>query len=349
MVLAVFVGCLEFMIRRFVNIFGPLCGVGLVAFLSASAIVAEEFFIASWNVENLFDLEDDSAVEFDEDFTPRGPKRWTTERLAIKLKNLARMIGKMNSGRGPDVLGLCEVENRNVVEMLVRKLAPLGRKYEIVHKDSPSDRGIDCALLYDANVFGLTDSKFHFVDAEKTRDIVEARLRRNDADLFVFANHWPSRNNDEWQRLKAADVLRKRLDEILAADAKADIVMLGDFNDEPDNVSLKVHLRAETSMANLPPGALYNTTAPIRAAGKGTFVWDNKWQLIDHIVISAGLLNDAGYRWQAESSQRLEDPELFFYPRFPGAIPRPSKTYSDNDFHKNGYSDHLAVGCVIVQ
>ncbi|MEX2308517.1 MAG: endonuclease/exonuclease/phosphatase family protein [Pirellulales bacterium] len=321
----------------------------LLAFLliGARATRADEFYIASWNVENLFDLEDDPDVEMDEDFTPEAPKRWTAERLETKLKNLASVISKMNEGRGPDVLGLCEVENRKVVEMLVKRLAPLGRKYEIVHKDSPSDRGIDCALVFDANLFALADSQFHFVDAEKTRDIIEARLRRDEADLFVFVNHWPSRNNEEWQRIAAATVLRKRLDEILSADAKADIIMVGDFNDEPDNVSVKDHLRALASQENLPSGALYNTTARIRAGGDGTFVWDNKWQLIDQIIISAGLLDEAGYHWKSESSDRLEYPELFFQPSFPEAIPRPSKSYSEVDFHENGYSDHLAVGCVI--
>ena len=149
----------------------------------------------------------------------------------------------MNGGKGPDVLGLCEVENRKVVEMLVDKLAPLGRKYEIVHKDSPSDRGIDTALIYDAKVFDLADSKFHFVDADKTRDIVEAKAasaweRGRWRSLYVFVNHWPSRNNDEWQRIMAATCCASELDEILAADPKADIVMVGDFNDEPDNVSI---------------------------------------------------------------------------------------------------------------
>ena len=165
---------------------------------------AEDLFIASWNVENLFDLEDDPNVALDEEYTPQAPKRWTRERLDIKLNNLVKIIGKMNGGRGPDVLGLCEVENRKVVEMLVAKLAPLGRKYQIVHKDSPSDRGIDTALIYDANVFGMEDSKFHFVDAERTRDIVEAKLTRGGKGLYVFVNHWPSRGNDEWQRIMAA-------------------------------------------------------------------------------------------------------------------------------------------------
>jgi predicted extracellular nuclease len=315
--------------------------------LTTSLCNAAEFCIASWNVENLFDLEDDPAVELDEEFTPHSAKRWTADRLEIKLSNLASIISKMNDGRGPEVLGLCEVENRNVVEMLVGKLAPLGRRYEIVHKDSPSDRGIDCALIYDANVFGLAESKFHFVDAEKTREIVEARLRHEGEDLFVFVNHWPSRNNDESQRITAARVLRGRLDEVFSADASADVVLVGDFNDEPDNVSIKDHLRAATTATELSAGALYNTTAPIAADDKGTFVFDNEWELIDHIIVSPGMLNDEGFRWKPDSSRRIEFPELFFHPNFPGAIPRPSKSYSRNDFHEDGYSDHLAVACVI--
>jgi Endonuclease/Exonuclease/phosphatase family len=258
-------------------------------------------------------------------------------------------VRRMNDGRGPDALGLCEVENRKVVEMLVEKLAPLGRKYEIVHKDSPSDRGIDCALVYDAAIFGLSDSKFHFVDAEKTRDIVEARLRHEGADLFVFVNHWPSRNNDEWQRVKAATVARTRLDEILTADPQADFVLIGDFNDEPDNVSLRDNLRSASTRDNLPAGSLYDTTAYIRDENKGTFVWNDAWELIDHIIVSPGMLDMAGFHWKPDSSHRLEFPELFFQSRRPGAIARPNQSYSRDDFHGSGHSDHLPVSCVIVK
>jgi predicted extracellular nuclease len=314
-----------------------------------STSVAAEFYTAFWNVENLFDLEDDPAVELDEDFTPQSPKRWTKDRLEIKLTNLSNVISRMNDGRGPDALGLCEVENRKVVEMLVAKLSPLGRRYEIVHQDSPSDRGIDCALIYDASIFTLSNAKFHFVDAEKTRDIVEARLRHDGADMFVFVNHWPSRNNDEWQRVKAATVLRTRLDEILAADPHADFVLVGDFNDEPDNVSLKDHLRSAGTKDNLPAGALFDTTAPMRAENKGTFVWNDAWELIDHIIISPGLLDTADFQWKQGSSHRLEFPELFFQSRRPGAIARPNQSYSRDDFHGSGHSDHLPVSCVIVK
>lgn len=321
----------------------------LSALVVTDRCTAEDLVIASWNVENLFDLEDDPNVEYDEDFTPQSPKKWTKERLDIKLNNLAKVISKMDEGRGPDVLGLCEVENRKVVEMLVEKLAPLGRKYEIVHKDSPSDRGIDTALIYDANVLGLTDSKFHFVDANKTRDILEARLKRDNAEIFVFVNHWPSRRNDESERFKAAEVLRNRLDEILAADPTADIVMIGDFNDEPDNIAIKDRLRAAASQEGLAPGAVYDTTAYIAADGKGTHVYDNEWNLLDHIIVSQGLLDKEGFRWKEKSSRRLEYPELFFRPGFPGAIPRPNKSYSEDRFHKSGYADHLAVVCIIEQ
>jgi endonuclease/exonuclease/phosphatase family metal-dependent hydrolase len=216
-----------------------------------------------------------------------------------------------------------------------------------VHQDSQSDRGIDCALIYDANVFDLSDSRFHFVDAGNTRDIVEARLRHDGADLYVFVNHWPSRNNDEAQRTKAASVARTRIDEILAANPTADIVLVGDFNDEPDNVSIKNYLRAAASDADLPPGWLFNTTAIIRQMNKGTFVWDEAWELIDHVIISPGLLDEADFRWVRGSSQCVELPELFFHSRRPGAIPRPSRSYSDNNFHRAGYSDHLPVSCVL--
>jgi predicted extracellular nuclease len=315
----------------------------------SSSLSGREFYIASWNVENLFDTVDDPGLEGDEEYTPEAPKKWTPERLDIKLNNQAKIISKMNGGRGPDVLGVCEVENRTVVEMLVAKLAPLGRKYEIVHQDSPSDRGIDCALIYDANIFQLVDHQFHFVDAAKTRDIVEARLRHDGADLYVFMDHWPSRGNDEWQRCLAAAVLRKRLDAILAADPKADFLLLGDFNDESENVSLTKFLLVAPTPENLPAGSLVDTAAHIQVEGTGTFVYENKWDLLDHIIISPGLLDNAGYHWKPNSTERIDFPELIFKPNFPGAIERPNASFNRDRFFEKGYSDHLPVGCVIVQ
>jgi endonuclease/exonuclease/phosphatase family metal-dependent hydrolase len=320
-----------------------------IASLSPHSARGDEFVVAGWNLENLFDTADDPEVEGDEEFTPSSQKRWTKERLEIKLGNQARIISKMNRGKGPDILGVCEVENRKVLEMLLAKLTPLGRKYEIVHQDSPSGRGIDCAIVFDSAVFSLADSQFHHVKAGRTRDIVEAKLRRNDCDLYVFMDHWPSRHNDPPARIRAADTARQRIDEILAADPKADIILLGDLNDEPLDESVRDHLRAANTPEDLAPGTLFNTTAAISEANKGTIVYDNKWQLFDHIIVSPGLLDDAGFHWKKGSSKRIDYPELFYQPPYPGVIARPSTTYSRDEFHKNGYSDHLPVNCVLVQ
>ena len=310
---------------------------------------ADEFFVGSWNLENLFDTKDDPSVRGDEEFTPESAKHWTKERLDIKLKNLAKVISKMNDGKGPDLLGLCEVENREVVEMLVERLKSLGRKYQIVHKDSPSERGIDCAIIYDSTVFTLVEPHFHHVDAKNTRDIVEAKFKRNGIDLYVFMAHWPSRFNEEQYRHRAADVLRKRVDSILAAEPKADIVVLGDLNDEPDDTSIRVHLRTVKSEVQMAADSLLDTTAPMKDANKGTIVYKNKWELFDHVIISRGLLDSAGFRWKKGSTRRIDLPELIFTPRSKDEIPRPNQSYTRNDFHRSGYSDHLPVGCMLVQ
>lgn len=307
----------------------------------------DEFVVAGWNCENLFDTADDNKVEGDEEYTPDARKHWTKERLDIKLNNLASVIKKMKDGKGPDILGVCEVENRKVVEMLVDKLQSLGRKYEIVHQDSPSERGIDCAIIFDSAVFSLADSKFHHVKAGDTRDIVEADLKRQGHILNVFMDHWPSRYHEEPSRNTAGDTARKRIDEILAADPKADIIMLGDFNDESTDESIRDHLRTATTLDNLPAGAMFDTTAKIPQEGKGTFVYKNKWDMLDHIIISPGLLDDTGFHWKVGSSERLEYPELFYQPKYPDALKRPSSSYTRNDFHKNGYSDHLPLECVL--
>ncbi len=113
----------------------------------------------------------------------------------------------------------------------------------------------------------------------------------------------------------AATVLRKRLDEILAVDPKADFVLVGDFNDEPDNVSIAKFLRVAKTPEKAVDGTLYDTTAHLAAEGKGTLVYDDRWELIDHIIISPGLLHGNSFTWKSGSSQRLEFPELFFHLR----------------------------------
>jgi acid phosphatase len=299
-----------------------------------------------WNVENLFDLDDDPTVEGDEEFTADGPKNWNQQRLDTKLRNLARIVSRMNSGRGPDVLGLSEVENRKVVQMLVDRLEPLGRQYKIVHQDSPSDRGIDCALIYDSAQFDLAEAKYHFVDADNTRDILEATLSREGRTVTVFVNHWPSRGNPETQRFTAADVLRRRVDALLKIDPLADLVIMGDFNDHPEDPSLRSNLSAVLGLEDLDKGDLFNSSAAdVLNQRTATYVYRDQWQILDQIILSPGMLLPGGVNWGIGSTRSVifADDQLYD-PRGP-APPRPSRSFTRNTFHSNGYSDHLPVLC----
>jgi hypothetical protein len=108
-------------------------------------------------------------------------------------------------------------------------------------------------------------------------------------------------------------------------------------------------LRATKIEDKLTRESLLVTTAPIKAEGKGTIVYKNRWELFDHIIISPGLLDSAGFRWKKGSTRRIDFPELIFTPRSKDEIPRPNQSYTRNNFHKTGYSDHLPVGCMLVQ
>lgn len=306
-----------------------------------------ELYVVSWNVENLFDTVDDPDVEGDEEFTPFAAKKYTLERYKTHLKNLARVLTKMNDGKGPDVLGLGEIENRAVLKDLVKELAPLGRDYRIVHKDSPSARGIDCAVLYDAKQVKAVFEGFHLVEAGNTRDIVEVEFERAGKRFTVFMNHWPSRANPVQHRVTAAKTLRKRLDVLLKLDPAADFVVMGDLNDTPSDESVKTYLRAGNSPTGLADGQLYDTVWPLVNASKGTYVFDNKWEAIDHIIVSPGMLDEVNFRWKAGSTEAVAFDFQLFTPANPKMIPRPNRLYTHDTFHETGVSDHLPLACVL--
>jgi len=308
--------------------------------------VAGELGLAFWNVENLFDTVDDPKTEGDEEFTPDEPKAWTVTRLELKLTNLARVIGDMNSGRGPDVLGLCEIENRAVLELLVQSLKKTGRDYKIVHEDSPSYRGIDCALLYDAKTTKLDRSRIHRVEKFATRDILEARFTSGGKPFFVFVNHWPSRYNEDSHRIEVATVLRKRIDQLLKSDPAVDFAVIGDLNDTPSDPSVSKALRTWGDPDELRPGVLFNSMWKFHQEGdEGTYVYKNKWDVLDHIILSPGMLDQQGVNWVRDSTRRVMAEYQMFVSKTPGSIPRPSRSYLGPRFFGNGYSDHLPVEC----
>ena len=316
----------------------------------SSLVSAGELELAFWNVENLFDTKDDPGVEGDEEFTPSGPKQWTEHRVAIKLANLTRVIGDMNEQRGPEVLGLCEIENRSILDRLIGELnRKTGRRYQAVHAESPSFRGIDCALLFDAAVATLQSKQFHRIPELTTREIVEAELLIGTHRLFVFVNHWPSRANPEDDRVAAATVLRHRVDELLRADTACDFVIIGDLNDTPTDKAVSRTLRTWSDPDSLHPGVLLNSMWPLHTdRNRGTYVYRNQWQVIDHVILSQGMLDSDGLSWKRGSTHEVKADYQMYVSSRDDRIPVPSRSYTGPNFHSNGYSDHLPVACRLV-
>ncbi|MGB6150829.1 MAG: endonuclease/exonuclease/phosphatase family protein [Pricia sp.] len=214
--------------------------------------------VAFYNLENLFDTENDTLI-FDDDRTPEGKDNWTLERYHKKLDNLSKVLSEIGSGvtkTSPDIIGICEVENLKVIEDLVNHPTLLEKNYGIVHFDSPDERGIDVALLYKKTVFMPTsfDSRRLLLindDGERnyTRDQLVVGGLLDDEQYYFLVNHWPSRSGGEFRsrpnRIEAAKLSRRIVDSIQKLNVTAKIIGMGDFNDDPDNDSFKKILRTQ--------------------------------------------------------------------------------------------------------
>jgi len=229
--------------------------------------------VAFWNVQNLFDTTA-STIATDLDFTPE--EGWTEEVFNIKVDNIANIIKQMHGGAGPDLLGLCEVENKEVVNYLLEKI---GRNdYRLAHVEAPDIRGIDCSLIYSAKVFNdppVEDMKGHLVNFRfPTRDIFQVRLtlKATGAELNVFVNHWPSRRQGQYQsephRITVAERCGQLVNDVLklsrqeyaeVPDAAGEleklnarwnrnVLLMGDFNDDPFCRSITDYLLASKDL-----------------------------------------------------------------------------------------------------
>ncbi|MCF6238938.1 MAG: hypothetical protein L3J79_09035 [Candidatus Marinimicrobia bacterium] len=309
------------------------------------------FQVGFWNVENLFDTTN-AGETLDDDFTPSGSYAWTEERLVKKYQDLSRVIHHLDQNQDLALLGLAEIENFAVLDRLNQDF--IRGNFNIIHQESPDERGIDCGLLYDPELLVLEHK--HFISIflagdDRTRDIIEAEFSfpgaKSPRPLFVYINHWPSRWGGQQQtdplRRSAAATLRTRVDEILSKDPRADIIIMGDFNDHPDDPSLAQVLRAGSGKISTYPGDLINTTWDLQQdPDAGTYMYRGKWDVLDQIIISAGLQDGRGFKWIPASSA----------PFRPGYLLESSGKYTGWPFrmyrsgkYQGGYSDHLPIIC----
>jgi predicted extracellular nuclease len=302
--------------------------------------------IAFYNVENLFDTVDDPN-HADDDFTPDGKQKWTTERYEKKLNQVAQVIEDMEF---PDFLGLCEIENSKVLADLIRTDKLKTKKYEIAHFDSPDYRGIDVALLYDKEQFKLKSAKPIVIDIPDdieanytTRDILQVYgLYQELYPLYIFVNHWPSRRGglakSEPKRLFAATQLRRAVDAILSEDATASIIIMGDMNDETDNKSITEVLNVSKLNESPQPQRLYNCFSDIDAQQLGSYNYRGNWNMLDQIIVSSSLADAEG--WQVTKPTVFQQDWMTFeHDRF-GNVP--NRTYGGPNYY-GGISDHFPV------
>jgi len=295
--------------------------------------------VAFYNLENFFDTVDD-PVKNDNDFLPGSFKDWSEQRYLEKLENITSSISSIDQNSVPAIIGVAEIENKTVLTDLIYQPA-FKRAYDFIHYDSPDNRGIDVALLYNRNIFTvLSHEKIRVVlDANQnytTRDIlyVKGAFDRDDIVHF-FVNHWPSRREGTRKtmpkRIAAAQSLSSKTRNILQADPMSKIVIMGDFNDLPVSKSITRYLKDE----------FYNLAFIPYSKKMGTVFAKGRWLMFDQIMISQGMMIAQGYKIKSSRLTVHFNKRLLFYDK-KRAIYRPNRSYSGNKYH-GGFSDHLPV------
>ena len=302
-----------------------------------------------YNAENLFDTEDD-PVTLDDEFLPEGERHWDNHKFYLKLNRIFQVIMAAGADTPPAIIGLCEIENQKVLELLLYK-TPLGKMgYKIVHKESPDRRGIDVALLYNDKLFHPISYRAIPVTNPNdkgfiTRDILYIKGEISGDTLHVFVNHWPSKYGGLMEtkplRALAATSLRSATDSIFTLNKTSKLIIMGDFNDSPLDESVTNHLEVRSDFDSIQTNALYNLAYPLAAAGKGSNKFHGKWELIDQIMVSGALLLDSGLHTTGHSFHIFEAPFLLEKDKsYLGE--KPFRTYAGFKYN-NGFSDHLPV------
>ncbi|MDX1909668.1 MAG: hypothetical protein SF053_21700 [Bacteroidia bacterium] len=311
----------------------------------------DAWLIAFYNVENLYDTLDDPRTD-DQEWLPGAEVGWNTARYQTKLSNLARAIASIG-GQGPDVLGMCEVENVAVLRDLIAQDSLAAHRYAIVHEESQDERGVDVALIYDQEVVTYRRHSIHNYTLpgnpdDKTRPILQVETRIHGETVFFLVNHWPSRREGEEasepNRVAAATKARELITTLHRESPKAHIILMGDFNDDPSNRSIREVIGARSEPQSLPEQGFYNPMAALHDRElQGTLTYQGKWNLFDQIILSASLCDPSGSLRYRTGSATIHDPEFMQVGGTGRAQDAPRRAVFRGEFQDNGYSDHFPV------
>ncbi len=311
------------------------------------------YYVAFWNVENLFDVNDSPRRSAKLERTlGKSIDGWNQQRLNKKITQLSSIIKKMNGGAGPDLLGVCEVENAHVLNLLAQAANAPNRNYAIQHFDTSDNRGIDSAFLYDANLFTPEGNFSHFVMRRTaTREIFQVNFRTNKNRLLVVVgNHWPSRIPNkletEGYRQIAGETLSYFHQRILEIHGKATPVLaMGDFNDEPFDRAIVHYARAgrsKTRVVKATTARFLNLMWPLMGQGKGTHYFNNDPNLLDQFLANKNLLKrNSPIQIAPASTEIVQFSEMTSR----GAYPAPIRFGGlGKKVNEAGFSDHFPIG-----
>ncbi len=342
--------------------FNKLLPLVLFSFAGASSFAQKKDYqisaVAFYNLENLFDTEDDPK-KFDEEFTPTGANHYTEEIYQKKLHNMATVLSQLATEKvpdGPALIGVAEIENDKVLKDLVAQPELKSRNWRIVHFESPDVRGIDVGLLYNPKYFKVIAAKALPVNIvengkpEYTRDVLHVTGKLGDDTLHVFVNHWPSRRGGEaatvWKRAKAAQVSKDVIKEIVKTNPDAKFIVMGDLNDDPIDPSVTKTLGAVGDKDKVKPGGLFNPWMDYYKNGIGTLGYNDSWNLFDQIIISYGFIKPQASNWKYYKAEIFN--RKFLKSQFGQYKGYPHRSFSGTTWI-DGYSDHFPTIVYLVK
>lgn len=326
------------------------CGTETKKEVNKEVKMGKEFHkIMFYNVENLFDTFDDEYT-FDDDFLPESSKNWDTEKFKTKLDRLSEVILAIDK-QGPLLIGMVEIENGYVIDQLLDHQRFRNINYNFAHFESPDERGIDVALIYDEDHFTVLEAeplRVSLPENDKTRDIlyVKGLVTGDERPLHVFVNHWPSRREGEKKsepkRITAAKTVRSKIDYIQELHEEARILVMGDFNDYPNSKSIKKYLKA-IDHHNISEEELFNLAARLDKDDQGSYNYRGDWGMMDQMMVSKPMLskNEASYYVKQKELKIFNEDWIMYYDKKYNES-KPNKTYGGNNYY-GGYSDHLPI------
>ncbi|MBY5948434.1 endonuclease/exonuclease/phosphatase family protein [Photobacterium rosenbergii] len=332
----------------------------------------DKLYVAWWNLENLFDVEGaPNRPPWLQKKLQKELAGWNEDVLEKKISQLASIINQMNEGKGPDILGVCEVESRQVLEKLANALHSHNH-YKIIHADTNDKRGIDVAFLYNSEKVqpaleetssGPQPKVYSHVIVKRnaTRDILQAEFSWQEKPFIMIANHWPSRSGGELKtepyRMMAAETLSYWMERIQELRPDVPAIVMGDFNDEPFNRSmtdyaLSTRERAKATSNRAQNPYLYNLTTALQGNDIGTHKYQSEWGFLDQILANRAALDVGNIHCEINSVRIIANNELIrardnqpLNEGWPRRFNRPSSEH----FNPEGYSDHLPIAVEINQ